>query len=154
VERAAVVVSTLGVVVSIPAEGDMEEVEETMVVAVTSVVVVVISVVAMVTTDLVVGVVTLAVAGLAMAPVEVAMATAARSLLREEDIIMLLVVVMQGTEAGVATRAMAMVALVATAILYRGKRVARRGHGLMEIGTTLGMAEISKDGAQDGVVLW
>jgi hypothetical protein len=149
-----VVVSTLGVVVSIPAEGDMEEVEETMVVAVTSVVVVVISVVAMVTTDLVVGVVTLAVAGLAMAPVEVAMATAARSLLREEDIIMLLVVVMQGTEAGVATRAMAMVALVATAILYRGKRVARRRHGLMEIGTTLGMAEISKDGAQDGVVLW
>jgi hypothetical protein len=69
-----------------------------------------------VTTDLVVGVVTLAVAGLAMAPVEVAMATAARSLLREEDIIMLLVVVMQGTEAGVATRAMAMVALAETAI--------------------------------------
>jgi hypothetical protein len=67
---------------------------------------------------------------------------------------MLLVVVMQVTAAGVASRVMVLVVLEVTEILSRGNPVARWGQVLMEIGIIRGMAGISKGGAQGGVMPW
>jgi hypothetical protein len=149
-----------GEVVSILAEEGMVEAAETLVAAVTTVVAVVTLVVAEVILLVAVvnmatagGAVTTAISVVAMAPAAAAMVEIELNMPREVDSAMLDGATL-AMAAGVVTRATVLVVLEQIASLYRGNQVDRQVLVLMAIGTTLGMEEISKDGAQGGVAPW
>jgi hypothetical protein len=117
------------------------------------VVVAVNTVVAAVTLALAEDVGTMAIAVVDMAPAAVAMVEIELNMPREVDSAMLDGATL-AMAAGVVTRATVLVDLEQIASLYRGNQVDRQVLVLMAIGTTLGMEEISKDGAQGGVAPW
>jgi hypothetical protein len=148
------VVSTPGEAVSTLGEEGLEVIMETMAAAVISVVAAATLVVAVVTTASAAGVATMLPVGLAMALAVVATATIDLTMVREGDLLKVLVVITLAMARGVVNRAMVLVSAGETATLCRVNPAARLARAFVETEKIRAMEEIRVGGTMGGVVPW